>query len=219
MKLHSSRFMGEPKTLAAIILAAVTLALSATARTPKPAKPEGDFFPLRVGDSWTYRNNESGGYTLKVLKEEPQEGGLVRYVVERRSEVIILNTFSKAPGWVLLHGENYPEHEGLKATYDPPRQYLPNPLVAGQKWQWTGKDSTQTEYHENNRVVGFDNVTVAAGKFRAMKVISEVSGASAPMTKTYWYAPGVGLVKSTTEGGQIKYGFELTDYSFKKKAK
>jgi hypothetical protein len=39
------------------------------------------------------------------------------------------------------------------------------------------------------------------------------------MTRTNWYAEGVGLVKSTTEGGQIKYGSELTDYSFKKLAK
>jgi hypothetical protein len=39
------------------------------------------------------------------------------------------------------------------------------------------------------------------------------------MTKRYWYAEGVGLVKSTTEAGQINYGSELVDYSFKKKAK
>jgi hypothetical protein len=73
------------------------------------------------------------------------------------------------------------------------------------------------EHHEKSRVVGFENVTVAAGKFRAMKVVSEVSGAATPMTKTCWYAEGVGLVKTTTQGGPIKYGSELTDYSFKKK--
>jgi hypothetical protein len=149
--------------------------------------------------------------------EEPQESGTVRYVVEFRSEVIIHNLFSKTAGWVLLHTESYPEHEGLKATYEPPKQYLPNPPVAGQKWEWTGKGPTQTERHEKNRVAGFENVTVPAGKFRALKVMSEVSGDSVPMIKTNWYADGVGLVKSTTEGGQIKYGSELTDYSFKKK--
>ncbi|HEY2138838.1 MAG TPA: hypothetical protein VGH00_02070 [Chthoniobacterales bacterium] len=210
--------MNKLRTLTVLMLAVVALAATATARKPKPAKPEDDFFPLRVGDFWTYRNNESGGYTLKVLKEEPQEGGAVRYLVERRSEVIIHDTFSKVPGWVLFHGENYPEQEGLKMDYDPPRQYLPNPLVAGQKWEWAGKDPTQTEHHENNRVVGFENVTVPAGKFRAMKVTSEISGGSS-MVRTTWYAPGVGLIKSATEAGQIKYGFELTDYSFKKKAK
>jgi hypothetical protein len=204
-------------TLTAIVLATLALGSSAVARKPKPAKIEADYFPLRVGDSWTYRNSEAGEYTLKVLSEEPQGGGPARYVVELRSGVIIQNVFSKADGWVLFHAENYPEHEGLKASYDPPKQYLPNPLVAGQKWEWFGKDPTQMEHHESSRVIGFENVTVAAGKFRAMKVVSEVSGSAIPMTKTNWYADGVGLVKSTTEGGQIKYGSELTDYSFKKK--
>jgi hypothetical protein len=205
-------------TFAAITMATLALGTGAAARKPKPAKPDADYFPLRVGDSWTYRNSESGGYTLKVLSEEPQEGAAVRYVVEFRSEVIIQNLFSKTAGWVLLHAENYPEHEGLKASYDPPKKYLPNPPVVGQKWEWTGKDPTQMERHENNRIAGFENITVAAGKFRAVKVISEISGGAVPMTKTSWYAPGVGLVKSTTQGGSIKYGSELTDYSFRKKS-
>lgn len=206
-------------TLTAIALATLTLGSSATAKKPKPkpVKTDADYFPLRVGDSWTYRNTEEGGYTLKVLSEEPQEGGPVRYLVEFRSGVIIQNTFSKAGGWVLIHAENYSEHEGLKATYEPPKQYLPNPLIAGQKWEWTGKDPTQMEHHEKSRAVGFENVTVAAGTFRAMKVVTEVSAGSIPMTKTTWYVDGVGLVKSTTDGGTIKYGSELTDYSFKKK--
>ncbi len=208
--------MHKITTLTTIVLATLALG-SSTVGKPKPAKTDADYFPLRVGDSWTYRNTEEGGYTLKVLSEEPQDGGPVRYVVEFRSGVIIQNVFSKGNGWVLFHAESYPEHEGLKATYEPPKQYLPNPLVAGQKWEWTGKDPTQMQHHESSRVVGFENVTVAAGKFRAMKVVSEVSGGAIPMTKTNWYADGVGLVKSTTDGGKIKYGSELTDYSFKKK--
>jgi hypothetical protein len=200
-----------------VILAIHFAALTAFGAKPKKPKATPDYFPLRVGDSWTYRNTEEGGYTRKVLSEEPQEGGPVRYVVEIRSGVVIQNVFSKAGGWVLFHAESYPEHEGLKATYEPPKQYLPNPLVAGQKWEWTGKDPTQVEHHESSRVIGFENVTVPAGKFRAIKVVSEVSGGSSPITRTNWYADGVGLVKSTTQGGPIKYGSELTDYSFKQK--
>jgi hypothetical protein len=202
------------------LIALVTLFLALTAFGAKPKEPKAaaDYFPLRVGDSWTYRNTEEGGYTWKVLSEEPKEGSAIRYVVEVRSGVIIQNVFSKTTGWVLFHSESYLEHEGLKATYEPPKQYLPNPLVAGQKWEWAGKDPTQVEHHESSRAVGFENVTVPAGKFRAMKVVSEISGGSSLMTRTNWYADGVGLVKSTTQGGQIKYGSELTDYSFKKKS-
>ena len=209
--------MRTNRALSVIAFATFLVALTAFGASPKKPKAAADYFPLRVGDSWTYRNTEEGGYTWKVLSEEPQEGGPNRYVVEFRSGVIIQNVFSKKDGWVLFHAESYPEHEGLKATYEPPKQYLPNPLVAGQKWEWTGKDPTQVEHRESSRVVGLENITVPAGKFRAMKVVSEVSGGSVPMTRTNWYADGVGLVKSTTQGGQIKYGSELTDYSFKKK--
>ena len=209
--------LAKAATSTAIGLALLVSVSAALAKKPKPAKPAGDYFPLRVGDSWTYRNSEEGGYTLKVTSEEPQDKAPSRFVVELSSGVKIQNTFSKAGGWVLFHAESYPEHEGLKATYEPPKQYLPNPLVAGQEWEWTGKDPTQVEHHEKSRVAGFENVTVAAGKFRAMKVVTEVSGGAIPMTRTNWYADGVGLVKSTTDGGKIKYGSELTDYSFKKK--
>ena len=206
------------RATAALVTAAFLLVQGAVAGKPK-SKPSADYFPLRVGDSWTYRNTEEGGYTLKVLSEEPQEGGTVRFVVELLSGVKVDNTYSKANGWVLFHAENYPEHEGLQATYDPPKQLLPNPLVVGQKWEWSGRDPTQVEHRESNRVVGVETVTVPAGKFRAMKVVSEISGASVPLIRTSWYAEGVGLVKTMNVGGQIKYGSELTDYSFKKEAR
>jgi len=203
-------------------VALLLLGQSAFAAKPKPKpKPQAtaDYFPLRVGDTWTYRNSEAGGYTWKVLSEEPHEGGTIRYIVEFLSAVKINNVFSKENGWVLFHAESYPEHEGLQATYDPPRQYLPNPLTVGQKWEWSGKDPTQVERHETSRVVGVETVTVPAGKFRAMKVVTETRNGSALMTRTSWYADGVGLVKTTTVGGPIKYGSDLTDYSFKPAAK
>jgi hypothetical protein len=115
-----------------------------------------------------------------------------------------------------MHSERYPEHEGLEAKYDPPRQHLPDPLVAGRKWEWKGRDYTQVERHESSVVSGPEQVTVPAGKFRALKVVSKISS-SAEITKTFWYADGVGLVKTMTEGGQIKYGAELTEYSALKK--
>jgi hypothetical protein len=212
----------NPRTFNATVafgIAALLFLQSALAKPKPKSEPTADYFPLRVGDSWTYRNIEEGGYTLKVLSEEPHEGGTVRFVVELLSGVKVNNTYSKANGWVLFHGETYPEHEGLQATYDPPKQLLPNPLVVGQKWEWSGKDPTQVEHRETNRVVGVESVTVPAGKFRAMKVVSEITGASVPLIRTSWYAEGVGLVKTTNVGGQIKYGSELTDYSFKKETR
>jgi hypothetical protein len=172
---------------------------------------------LHTGDSWTYRSTTSDTeYTVKVVGEEKQPDGTIRYQVEKLAGAKVVTSYSKTGGWVLMHSERYPEHEGLEAKYEPARQYLKDPLVAGAQWGWKGPDYTGTELEEDNQVAGVEEVTVPAGKFRAMKVVSKVASTSS-LLRTFWYAEGVGLVKSTTEGGQIKYGWELTDYSFKKK--
>jgi hypothetical protein len=210
--------MSKPAILGALALLTSLLTVDAAER--KASKPAADYFPLRVGDSWTYRNiSDESQYTLKVLAEEPQTDGATRYQVELHAGVIILKLFSKTKEWVLLHAERYPEHEGMEAKYEPPRNYLPNPPKPGFTWTWKGRDYTQSEVTEKGEVNGFETVTVPAGNFRAMKVVNEVSSGSAVMRKTYWYADGVGLVKTTTTGGKISYGSELIDYSFKKKPK
>jgi hypothetical protein len=205
----------KTRTLLAISLIALLPPLIASAQKTKAV---ADYFPLRVGDSWTYRNEGGAGeYTLKVVSEESQPGQATRFLVELSAGVKVENTYSKVDGWVLLHAVRYPEHEGLQTKYEPPRQYLPNPLVAGVTWEWSGKDQSQNDRQEANRIAGFEEVTVAAGKFRAMKIVSKITGAAVPMTKTYWYAAGVGMVKTTTDAGETKYGSELIDYSFRKK--
>jgi hypothetical protein len=210
--------MNRRNAILFLALAAAVVAAGAGAAKPKPEQAPPDFFPLRVGDSWTYRNtSDNSEYGFKVLAEEPPTGGAPRYQVEMRAGVIVHKSFSKEDGWVVLWEDRYVEHEGLQMKYEPPKKYLQNPLKPGFKWTWQGKDSTQTDFTEKNDVVGFETVTVPAGKFRAMKLVSEVSGGNAVMTKTYWYADGVGLVKTTTVGGAITYGSELVDYSFKKK--
>jgi hypothetical protein len=203
------------RSLSVIALALLVAVPKAGAEEAK--LPAADFFPLRVDYSWTYRNtSDESQFTLKVLKETKQDDGSIRYLVEMMAGVQIHRYFSKPAGWVLLHFEQYPEHQGLEAKYEPPKKYLQNPLVPGFKWQWNGKDYTQQEFAEENRVADFDEVTVPAGKFRAMKLVSYVTGAANPMTRTYWYADGVGLIKTTTEAKTMSYGSELVDYSFKK---
>lgn len=206
--------MTKTRTPLTITLTIFLLTMSVLAQ--KSEAPVPDYFPLRVGDSWTYRNGATE-FSLKVTGQEKQADGTIRYEVEKLAGAKVVTVYSKAGGWVLMHSERYPEHEGLEMNYEPARRYLKDPLVAGAQWGWTGKDYTQTDLEEDSQVTGPEDVTVAAGKFRAIKVVTKVAGTSTPMTKSNWYADGVGLVKSTTEAGQINYGSELKDYSFKKK--
>lgn len=208
--------MNQIRAFHAIALTTVLLTTGATAQKSKPAA--ADYFPLRVGDSWTYRSTNGGtDYKRKVLSEEKQVDGTTRFLMETSMGTRIQTLFSKVNGWVLMHTERYLDQERPEVEYKPAKQYLANPLITGSKWQWDGKDPTQPEREEINEVVGFEKITVPAGQFRAMKVVNHAPGTSPGMTEICWYADGVGLVKSATEGGQTKHVWELVDYSFKKR--
>ena len=61
--------MSKTRPLFAITLTIFVLAMSAVAQ--KSESFVADYFPLRVGDSWTYRSTVgSTEYSQKVVKEE-----------------------------------------------------------------------------------------------------------------------------------------------------
>lgn len=198
-------------------LAFLLIVLTMSVAAQKRRAPVRDYFPLRVGDSWMYRNELGDAeYTVKVLSEEKQADGTIIYLVEKQVGIAIHAWYSKPVGLVLMHREAYPGQEGLNVRHEPAKQFLKNPLVAGTKWFWKGKGLTGMNVAENYQVIGPEVVKVTAGTFRAMKIVSKVSDGAALMTKTYWYADGVGLVKTLTESFQLRNEWELVSYSFKK---
>lgn len=208
------------KARTALASASLLLILATLGVAQKAGAPARDYFPLKVGDSWTYRNDEDESeFTVKVLGEEKQSDGTILYQVERLAGVRIHSWYAKAQGWVLVEREANPEQEGINVKHDPARKFLKNPLVAGEKWRWSGKGMTGADVLEISTVEGPQVVTTPAGRFRAMKVVSKVTDGDAAMTRTTWYAPGVGLVKTLTETPTLRYGSELADYSFKNKGR
>jgi len=171
-----------------------------------------DYFPLSVGDSWKYRSTTADGkqseFTIKVLNEEKASGETL-YLVETVSTFQpIHDWYSKPSGWVLMHRQEYVK-TGNKAEYHPTKQFLKNPLTSGDSWKWKGTGMMGLQIDESNEVSGPETVSVAGGTFEAMKVMTKVVQGGAPVTKTYWYAPGVGLVKSMTDTGSVKSTTEL----------
>jgi hypothetical protein len=191
------------------------LAMSVSAQKQRAAPSARDFFPLHIGDTWKYRHSEGSEFTIKVLDAEKQKDGTTRYKVETLSGMQVHTWYSKTNGWVLMHGKSYIGQD-ITPSYNPPKQYLKNPLVAGAKWFWKGLSEVNQEASESYEVIGPETVKVAAGTFRAIKVIGKIADGASVKTKTDWYADGVGLVKSTSEGLGYKYGWELVEYNFKK---
>lgn len=206
------------RTLAALLLMSLALL---TALGQKPQEPPPDYFPLRVADWWKYRSTTADGkqseFTIKVLSAEKQGDGTNLYLVETLSTFQpIHDWYSKPGGQVLVHRTAYPKNEALKADYQPVKMYLKNPLSVGSSWEWKGKGMMGVDIEESSRVTGTEMVDVPAGKFQAMKVETKVTQGGTAVTKTYWFANWVGLVKSMTDTGSVKSTTELLDYSFKK---
>ena len=206
------------RTFAALLM--MSLALLAV-MAQKPQEPPPDYFPLRVGDSWKYRSTTADGkqseFTIKVVSADKQGDGTNLYLVETLTTFQpIHDWYSKPSGQVQMHRIAYPKNEALKADYQPVKLYLKNPLTVGSSWEWKGKGMMGVEIEESSRVTGTEAVEVPAGKFQAMKVETKVIQGGTPVTKTYWFANWVGLVKSMTDTGSVKSTTELLDYSFKK---
>ena len=210
--------MTKLRTIAALVLMSLAM-LAGMAQKTQPPPP--DYFPLRVGDWWKYRSTTADGkqseFTIKVLSDEKQSDTTSRYLVETLTTFQpIHDWYSKPNGWVLMHRIAYPKNEALKADYQPVKQYLKNPLSVGSSWEWKGTGMMGVNIEESSRVTGSELVEVPAGKFQAMKVETKVIQGGTPVTRTYWFANWVGMVKSMTDTGSVKSTTELLDYSFKK---
>ena len=206
--------------LALVATAALVAALSPVS-AQKPKEPPPDYFPLRVDDWWKYKSTTADGktseFTMKVLSTE-KHGEATHYLVEiATSFQPIHEWYSKPAGWVVWHREAFPKNAQMTVAFDPGRQYLKNPLSTGATWGWKGKGMMGVDVDETSTVAAAEAVAVPAGKFQAMKVVTKMTQGGTPVTKTYWYANHVGLVRSETDTGSVKSTTELVDYSFKKR--
>ena len=194
-----------------------------TAAAPALAKPKKtpDYFPLRLSDWWQYRsrqaNDATSEFRLTVISEEPQPDGSRRSCIELSNpNPLIRDWYTKTAAGVVLNEEEYLGGGG-KVALDPPRPMLRYPLAAGASWGWSGTARSNTQVEEKSRVAGAEKVEVPAGRFDAMKIVTEIQQGGAWATKTSWFAPGVGLVRQATESNGVSSVTELLDYSFQPK--
>ena len=196
-----------------LLLALVALAVPGRAgNTPPPP----DYFPLGTGYTWDYRSVTDAGkestFSIKVLAVDADS---VWQVAIENPWQTIHEYYTKPAGWVLDHKQVYTKNN-MVGEFKPVKQFLRNPLTAGATWTWSGKGMMDVDIEESNSVSGPETVVVPAGKFSAMKVTTEVTQGGQKVTKLYWYANHVGMVKSMTDSGSVKSTTELLKYTFPK---
>ena len=206
-----------------IALGASASLLTATAGNFAQAQPTPppDYYPLPTGAYWNYKTTTSMGneseFTMTVCGPDEQADGSTLTKVEVFSTLAFYSWYSKPSGWVKMHREaSAPDSQfAYDGWYEPVKDHLKNPLGVGDTWSWEGKrpGMIATDLTETNTVEAVEEVTVPAGTFSAVKVITEGDQGGSTFKRTYWYANRVGFVKGIVEAnnGQFSSTSELIE--------
>jgi hypothetical protein len=186
---------------AVLILSVPLLVVAAPAVKPKAVY----YHPTRVGDTRVYEftnGDEKYEATEEITKVVEKDGVLQVTGSWRRDGVAgAVNTVevsergvSGIEGKNINHSLRLPAKEGETWSHEV-TGVLRN-LPAGMVGRVAPPKLTFVTGKE-------EEVTVPAGKFRAIRVSMEIfSNKEVQGTMTYWHAPGVGLVKMVTTGGK-----------------
>jgi hypothetical protein len=163
------------------------LLLSALVLPAAPApKPPVPYFVTQRGARLVYQVRDEEKVAV-VAAVEKKDGATVVTVHE------VLRDGRTVPDEVVVVSEKGLFRVGFWGQkLSEPRCFLKLPFKPGDKWDLIdGVKATS---------VGEEEVTVAAGKWRALRVDCEVSGPNGVSRFSHWYGPGVGLIKVVMDG-------------------
>jgi len=187
-----------------------------------------------VGDKWNF----TGDGNIEVIKAD-QNGYIVKFsdkncVFERQECSAIL--FEKST----LNRMNVVDGDKRKKYTMGLRKIMDFPLSSGKQWKYAysaiafsaaAVRQLSYDYSENYTVLGWEDVEVKAGKFKALKLEYKrlVTGASGgwgsvgeEIKNQYWYCPGVKYFvkcqydKDWMKGEKEIFNWELTSFQLKK---
>jgi hypothetical protein len=200
------------------------------------------YFPLRQGASWNYSGEGMTLNWTVVEVSGDQENATVTMVADVGSDVSIDYHWSCTSEGVVSYdfgvgSFSIAEVEGMGdlqfEVTDASGSFLPpGDLTPGMTWEnsYTIQSSFSVEGQsfsssatssQTYTAIGLETVTVPAGTFEAMRVDSVGSVTSTAMgqsftsdiSATYWFAEGVGLLKTSSSSLDVVSILELTSYN------
>ena len=188
--------------------------------------PEGDesacenpFYPIADEATWFF-SISTGENAIHTMSAD--DFGKFTITVEGANSTFTFDGQCDSEGITIM---NYP---GAQTTYSGENGNstvstvsvsgvsLPNDIAQGQQWTQiitVTTDAGSSVIETNYTAVGFENITVPAGDFYALKVEQSgyvtVFGQKVEMHGFTWYAEGVGVIKSAWDGAP---SVELTSY-------
>lgn len=175
--------------LTVIVLAAATAAPAAP--VPKEAREAPAYYATQIGAKLVYQTGTGSAESTEVVTAVESKDGAVLVSVSRdfNGRLTPLSRVSVSKSGLVKIGIG-------ARDLDAPQTMLKVPVRDGDSWEWalaTGRKTTLT-------AKGIEEVEVPAGKYRAARVDGETdAGNGRTIRYSYWYAPGVGLVKQVSK--------------------
>jgi hypothetical protein len=179
------------KQLSGLILVLVlgTAAAAQEAATKKEKTP--DYYPLKPGTKWFYELN-AGDKKIKVhnqvAKIETIDGNKLALV-----ETVINGTVS-ATEHMTTTDKGVFRHRINGIELAPPVCILKYPFKKDETWEVETTVGAE-KLTIKAKAVDSEEVTVTAGKYKAVKADIDTTVQGMQVSATYWFAPDVGVVK------------------------
>jgi hypothetical protein len=180
---------------AAFLVVVVTVA--GASATPPTLQGTPNYLPLSEGASWQYKMEAPGvasdSYTIQAVKQEEKTEKSVTFRLEasKKGQKMVSETIRvDETGIARIRADDKPISK--------PIYLLKYPVKATEKW----KDDVEIAGQKMSVEVEVgkeEEITVPAGKYKA--VSSKVDGTMGgiQIVSTYWFAEGVGIVKQVID--------------------
>jgi hypothetical protein len=175
-------------------LALLSALVLAAAPAPKPKYET--FYPANVGTKWVYQDGDEE--TTLAVSAVDRKGGELTV-----SLVLVSKDGKTTPDEKLLLSEKGLFRLGVSGrNFDAPLCLVRFPHKDGGKWDVNISGPAPLRKEAGTATaVKIEEVTVPAGKYEAIRVeIKTTSPCGTPLETTFWFAPGVGLVKMAYAG-------------------
>ena len=187
-----------------LVLGTATAAEQAADEKEKTA----DYYPLKTGTTWLYEviaDGQKSKVKSQVAKYETFDGKQVA-LVEMVIDGMVNSTMHMATTdkGVFRHRVN-----GVELA--PPVCVLKYPIKKNETWE-TETIVGSEKLTVKSKAVGTEEVTVPAGTYSAVKAAVETTFNGQQSSFTYWFAPGVGIVKQTIVAEGKTITLELEKY-------
>lgn len=212
----------------AVLWVSAALALLASTSAPREARADAPVVRPEVmaGDTWTYRrmdywnNSVAGTRTLRVSAASDKAIQVVSQLGGKELDEIYTPEWNSVSTFA---GNFFPEHGVLRFPLRPGDAYK-----VSFEQRFGANLERRTKNEASARVIGWEQVTVPAGRFRALKI--EIDGSfqridasiSGSIRYVIWYVPEVRrwvkvtfedvIVTGSPRGPNTRFGEELVEY-------